>query len=64
MADLGVNSSLFGDYLSPFSYGFLPLFYLVPPHHTYYKEISDVPPYVQKVYITVHAFKHQRKAYL
>ena len=53
MADLGVvnnvNSSLTSSLLANFSYGFLPLFYLVPPHHTYFKDITDIPPYVQQV---------------
>lgn len=39
--------------VSSFAYGFLPLFYLVPPHHTYFKSPSEVTPYVQKVHIQI-----------
>ena len=44
-----MNATTLSSALSGFTYGLLPLFYLVPPHHTYFKEIEDIPDYVQQV---------------
>ena len=34
---------------SGFFQGFLPLFYLVPPSHTYFRNVEEVPKYVNEV---------------